>query len=354
MESSTEIEDRAAAWLAKRDSENWTESDDADLAAWLRASTAHRVAFLRLEAGWEKSERLKTFGVGAVSGQIPRRGRWQISAFFARRVPGESRKMPAWGGAGLSGLSRSIGRRAALGAAATVLLAIGTAAYIELHKLGDKYVTPIGGVASIPLVDGSQITLNTASRIRVALTENERRIELDTGEAYFNVAKDPARPFVVHAGNRRVIAVGTQFSVRRDGDRVDVIVTEGKVRVENTDTRDNLETPDRGTVLVAAGAIAHAGRDEIRVQTNPQTRIEAALSWRSGYLTFDETTLADAVAEFNRYNTRKIFIADPSLASLRINGKFRATNSGEFVQLLRNGFGVQTAESKESIRLTTN
>src|SRR5262249_39417186 len=123
--------------------------------------------------------------------------------------------------------------------AASLALGIGGSG-VYIYQAGmldrDGYRTPVGGIESVPTADGSTITLNTDSQIRVALSASERRIELKHGEAYFEVAHDPNRPFVVHAGNKRVIAVGTKFSVRRDYDDVQVVVTEGKVRLEGDDS----------------------------------------------------------------------------------------------------------------------
>jgi transmembrane sensor len=202
----------------------------------------------------------------------------------------------------------------------------------------------VGSVTSIALRDGSRVTLNTASRVHVSLNESERHVELEAGEAFFEVAHDATRPFVVTAGTRRIIAVGTRFSVRMEGDEVRVVVTEGKVRFE----RDE----NAGAELLVAGQTAHSTRNAILVQEKTAHDAETALSWRSGYLTFDETTLADAVAEFNRYTERKIRIADPKLAAIRINGKFRSSNADEFVELLRSGFGIHAEETADIIRLS--
>lgn len=332
MDSSKQIEQRALAWLAKRDSAQWSDADQADLTQWLQENTRHRVAFLRVEAGWERSARLKAFGVGRQPGVVPPPGAWRTSPFFDRRpVP-----------AVRSAVKASAPKIAAL--AAGVALAIGAVFHLQGWVGSDEYSTPVGGLASIPLRDGSNVTLNTHSEVRVALTETERRIELKAGEAFFDVAKDPSRPFIVEAGDRRVIAVGTQFSVRREGLKVQVVVTEGKVRVEGHDGAS-------GTQFLTAGTIFHAVRDSKLVQQKSVHEAQDALSWRSGYLTFDETSLADAIAEFNRYSAQQIVIQDPQLAVLRINGKFRSTNAGEFVELLHEGFGIQVKKTEETIAL---
>jgi transmembrane sensor len=205
----------------------------------------------------------------------------------------------------------------------------------------DGYSTPVGGLASLPLLDGSKITLNTNSRVHFALTATERRVELQEGEAFFDVAKDPSRPFVVQAGGKRVVAVGTKFSVRRDGDAIEVVVTDGKVRVESA-TRPVFLTP---------GAIARADESMVSIEHKSVPEAEAHLSWRRGVLMFRDQSLADAVAEFNRYNARKIVITDPAVAALKVEGNFRATNVDAFVRLLESGFAVRASAVENQIVL---
>jgi transmembrane sensor len=341
MDSRT-IEDQAVAWLIRRDGADWTEEDAAQLAAWLDASTAHRVAFLRLEVGWDQSERLAALGAGKPPGVVPARGAWRVSPFFELRQ------------ATTAASKKQHRMKPLVALAASLLVGVAVGAYFVLLHGGDRYTTPIGGTASIPLRDGSNITLNTASKIRIAVTDRERRVELDHGEAYFEVAKDPSRPFVVVAGDKRVVAVGTRFSVRRDEDEVRVVVTEGKVRFESTIAPLSHEPGNESSAapLLVAGAIARASDAAVLVETTPLQRAEEILSWRSGYLTFDETPLADAVAEFNRYNERKIFIQDPAVAALRINGKFRPTNAEAFIRVLRAGFGIEAQDSAGRIVLS--
>src|SRR5262249_37280059 len=119
--------------------------------------------------------------------------------------------------------------------AASVLLAIGVALFVSRDSIfaTNRYSTVVGGLPTIPPADGSKVPSNTDSQVRLAITDRERAIELTHGEAFFEVARDPSRPFVVTAGSKRVIAVGTQFSVRRDGEDVQVAVAEGLVRVES-------------------------------------------------------------------------------------------------------------------------
>jgi transmembrane sensor len=333
VKSSIEIEELAAQWLAKRDSGDWSESDQAELTRWL-ASTAHRVAFIRLETAWQEARRLKALGAGAATGVVPPAGEWRTSPFFARNESA-------------SRVAHSGGRRSVLRAlAASLVLAIVGATTWILWPTGSTYRTPIGGLATVPLRDGSKITLNTDSYLRVAVTERERRVELEQGEAYFEVAKDPQRPFVVAAGKQRVVAVGTAFAVRRVDDGVRVVVTDGRVRIE--DGGDAASLPAH----LSAGAIARADGEGVLIQEKPLPEAEEYLSWRSGYVVFRETPLAEAAAELNRYNERKIVIQDPQVAAIRISGNFRATNFEAFVRLIEEGFALSAHSRGDEIVLT--
>jgi transmembrane sensor len=256
--------------------------------------------------------------------------------------------------------------------AATILLALGLGAYFTSRPNGDRYSTPIGGIETVPLRDGSNMTLNTATQVRVELTPKERHIRLDQGEAFFEVAHDPNRPFIVQVGTRRVIAVGTRFSVRREGDDVRVVVTEGKVRVETgsngeegsnraATTHDRsaagaqatefVRTSGPGEAFLTPGSVASAGDDGIVIEQKPLAEAQDDLTWRQGYLTFHDTSLADAVAEFNRYNTHQIVIEDPAVAAIRISGSFRALNYQAFVRVLNDGFAIHSMSSEDTTTL---
>jgi transmembrane sensor len=242
-------------------------------------------------------------------------------------------------------------RRLTFAAVATLLLAIGVGAYLALAPNGEVYATPIGGLASVPLADGSQVTLNTDSQIRIALTDTERRVELGHGEAFFEVSKDAARPFVVRAGNKRVIAVGTKFSVRRDGDDIEIVVTEGKVRVEDRAAGHGSRADGSADVFLMPGSIARVDEAGVLVQRKTLPEAEEQLSWRTGVLMFRDQSLGEAAAEFNRYNVRKIVIRDPTIASLKIEGNFRATSVEAFVRLLESGFPVRAEVHADQIVL---
>ncbi len=210
------------------------------------------------------------------------------------------------------------------------------------------HATVVGGMQSVPMVDGSRVLLNTNSQVSIALSEHERRVELKHGEAFFEVAKDPNRPFVVVAGDKRIIAVGTAFSVRHDGDELQLIVSEGTVRMETPSKHIKPPGP------LSAGSVVRARHDDMLVQREALADIERSLSWRNGVLTFRDTPLSSAVTEFNRYNTRPIVIEDDQVAALQIGGIFRATQPEAFVRLLSEGFPIQVVMDDERIVLRAN
>jgi transmembrane sensor len=221
----------------------------------------------------------------------------------------------------------------------------------------NHFRTAIGGLQFVPLADGSRVTLNTDSDLRIVLTAAERKVELNRGEAFFEVATDPRRPFVVDVGNKRIVAVGTAFSVFHQGKDTRVNVTEGTVRVEDVSGSDELTragSHSTQVVLVRAGAVAQVENESILVRQTDAATVEQSLSWRSGILTFRDRPLNEVVAEFNRYNSRHIVIEDPAIASLQLGGVFRATNLDPFIELLEQTFPIRARPDGDRIVLTHN
>jgi transmembrane sensor len=341
MASSDQIEATAADWLARRDREDFSAEEAAELGHWLQSSTANRIAFLRLEAVWRKANRLQVLGAGLPPRTMPHPGEWRSSPFFSgepepSNLTSDVRPTRA----------ETAARHWILAIAASIAMAmVGTAGWFWWPR-GPQYKTEVGGVEAVPIADGSKLILNTNTRVRVLLTEEERRVDLDQGEAFFEVAKDPTRPFVVGAGDLRVVAVGTKFSVKRETEGLRVVVTEGVVRVEK-----DVEGTEQVLTEVFAGSIAHSRAGGVLVREESIPQAEEALSWRSGFVVFRATPLTDAVAEFNRYNTRKIRISDPSIASFRVSGNFRAANAEAFARLLEQGFSIRAETKPEEIIL---
>ncbi|MBL8271772.1 FecR family protein [Steroidobacter sp.] len=339
---SERIEAIAADWFAKQQSGQWTSADQAEFDLWLAAATAHRVAFIRLDAAWRSASRLQVLGAGVPEGVIPERRSWGYSLL--------RRKQAAAADVASDAISRAGWRssKSLRAIAACAVVAIGVTIGVQSWRpSAEEHQTAVGGMDTVPLADGSRITLSTDSRVRVMLSANERRIELEKGEAFFDVAKDKSRPFVVVAGDRRVIAVGTQFSVRRNDEDVRVVVTEGRVRFAN-----DQDPPAAVPLQLDAGAIARATAGSVMVREQAVKEAEQLLSWRNGFLMFRDTALTEAVAEFNRYNQRKIVIADDAIADIRIGGSFRVDNIDAFLWLLENGFPVRARHQQDAVVLS--
>jgi len=341
MTDSRQIEQQAADWLARRDAGDWAAHDEQALVAWLSASARHKVAFLRLESAWSEAGRLQALAAGLPAGGPPPR-----AATDAQAAPD------------LRGF-RFAPRRTAVrsgrwrhGIAATLaMIAVGSAAWGGWQLTGRQeahYVSAVGQVQTVTLPDGSTATLSSDSQLDVQISRSERSIALARGEAFFDVAHDARRPFVVEAQGRRVAAVGTRFSVRRNTDELRVVVTEGKVRLDSGPAADGRAQP---VALLPAGSVATAGRNGVLVRSVPVADAERYLEWRDGFLTFDDTSLADAAAEFNRFNTRKLELGDATVADLRVGGNFRWSNADGFVRLLEQGFPVHAERHDDRIVL---
>jgi transmembrane sensor len=328
MSDAERIEICAADWLARRDGPVWDDVQQRELDAWLAQSIAHRVAYLRLASVWQRADRLSAMRQGAVS------------ALAVQRDEPVARP----------GLARFSMQRIAAGMAIAVALGaswVGWHEVMERGEPGEGYTTAIGARETVALADGSHLILNTDTRLRAAVNDAGRMVWLDRGEAFFEVAHDPERPFVVLAGNRRITVLGTRFAVRRHADQVDVVVEEGRVQVE-------LQTPSPHgvpTVVTRNQEVVSSGGN-VLVVSKAAAQIGNELSWRQGKLVFDQMTLAEAAAEFNRYNRKKLIIADAALANVRIGGSFDTANIAGFAALLQQGFGLVVKDNGEDIRIS--
>lgn len=303
------IDAAAARWVARLD----RTPDDRDLAAaaaaWCEVDPRRRGAMLRAQAVWASIDpALAPDAAGA----------W-------RRPLLSRRRMLAAGG----------------GLAAAVAL-FGMARIGLVHE--DAVDTAVGERRTAALADGSTMVLNTASRTRVRITDGERQVSLDDGEAWFHVAKDRARPFVVSAGDVRVQAVGTAFAVRRLVDRAEVTVTEGRVRVWSVAAPARFISLDAGRHAVIADAVGAAGA------TVTAARPGETLAWRRGEIVLDGMTLGDAAAEFNRYNTRQLAVEAP-LSERRIVGWFRTDDIDGFAKSAAAMTGARIERDERNLRI---
>ncbi|MFP1133276.1 FecR family protein [Asticcacaulis sp. W401b] len=208
-----------------------------------------------------------------------------------------------------------------------------------------RYATEVGGLQHIRLDDGSMVHLNTDSEIEVNFSRERRDIRLIRGEALFEVAHNASWPFVVTAGDRHVTAVGTAFNVRLQGKSVDVVLVEGKVRVEPMQ-RTMLQTviPQLAAENVVAGQQLRVEGGDERARVN-STDVGRAVSWRDGQLIFREDRLSDAVAEINRYSKQQILVTDDRVANLSISGVFNTTRPENFVAAITHFYPVSAEQT---------
>ena len=310
MTSHKQIEERAADWVRRADAADWSGDDQAHLEAWLAQSTAHRVAWLRLQSVWQRADRLS-----AIRGAAPPR-----VAPWARVVP--------WAAAAAVGM-------------------VAVLAGVLWHGTGSRYSTQVGDREAISLSDGSQVELNTRTIVRTQVDAHTRHVWLDQGEAFFDVKPDAKRPFVIHASGHRVVVLGTKFSVRSEQGRLEVAVLEGRVRVEPLQAN-----PRKPPVVVLGGAMLFSKPAGTVVAVNARDKVANALSWRNGILVFDQSTLQDAADQFNRYNRRQLVVTDPETARIRIGGSFDATGVDAFARLLHTGFNLRVESRGDEIRVS--
>lgn len=348
MTEAERIESIAADWLARRDGGTWADTDQQQLDAWIAESIAHRVTWLRLSSVWQRADRLSALRAPATPAAVAAPGVIPIPLPTPAQPPARA---PAH-------RALQLPRFSTQRIAASMLIAAAGCSWLGWKYTQDwrseHYATAVGARQSVSLSDGSVLTLNTATHLRTVVNANGRKVWLEDGEAYFDIAHDKAHPFVVIAGDRRITVLGTRFVVRREGDRVNVVVEEGRVQIAsagNDRGADKNAKSSEPTVLVRNQA-AVASANNVLVMSKAPKQIDDELSWRQGKLVFDQTSLGDAAAQFNRYNTRKLVIADPALARIRIGGSFDANNMAGFVALLKQGFGLAVQESGNETRIS--
>ena len=321
MTNAARTEDAAARWLLRQAEEEWDDADQAELDAWLEESAEHKVAYWRIEMGWEQAGRMAALRTPAPPPE----------------AANDSAPWRAWWPAAATAMF--------------ALAAVPVAVVMTRHdnvELRRTYATEIGGHESVPLADGTRLELNTKTQVRARLAEKEREVWLDRGEAYFEVAHDADRPFIVHAGPKTITVLGTKFSVRRDGDQVEVAVVEGRVRVE-----DAVKPPMaiKPLPILTRGDIVRAQGGSTMLSPRSTDAVDADLAWRDGMLSFDQVTLTAAASEFNRYNRKKLIVTGEA-GQMRISGSFQAENVGVFARLLERTYGLKFEDSGESVKIS--
>jgi transmembrane sensor len=331
--SRRQAETEALRWLQKQHSAQWTPADEADLDSWLDVSADHPVSYVRLRSLWRRVEDLKHYGKGLPPGQVPRRREETRTATSK-----------------LSAVAR-----VALAASIVLAVTLGIFVYLPADRV---YTTPVGGLVVVPLGDRSDITVNTNTQIRIRAGGFARRIDLIYGEALFDIAPNARRPTIVYTPNQRIVVLGTKFSVWSKPSGLHMAVLSGQIRVEHS--RPNAPDSHSKTadinplqvVTINAGEAADVADGSITLRRESVAEIERSWAWQSGMIQLFHATLPQAIAEFNRYNTRQMAIGDPSLEQITIGGSFQSNNVEGFLRLLEQ-WGVHSEVHNGEIVLTS-
>lgn len=307
------VEQQATAWFVRLRADDTSERDRQAWQRWLHADPLHQAAYGRIEALWSSLGEFATAPELAVRVPRPR------PRAAAHRVPRRRR----WLGAA---------------AAALVLACAGGMAFVLLppRAVESSYRTAIGERRSLQLEDGTRVDLDADTRVQVRYDPRGRLVRLDGGRAFFRVARDSERPFVVQTAAGSVRALGTQFEVSQLGQAADVTLYEGSVELRGGN--DAARPAARLGVLVP-GQRARMAAQRMQV-TDAAVAAGSAPGWLSGRLVFNDTPLPEAVAEFGRYSFKPVLLADPGLASYRVSGVFRGEDVDGFIQALGEVYGI--------------
>lgn len=302
------IDRRAKAWVVLLDKGDPPPALKAELDLWLAADDRHLGAFVRAQAAWRMLDK-------------------------ARVLPIES---------------QTDGRRTALrwlfGGGLAACLATGAGLGLLAYRQTEIYSTRKGEIRRIRLDDGSVAVLDTATRIETAFGLRRRDVEVVQGCAWFEVAHNRSRPFVVQAGDAQLKAVGTAFSVRKTELGADVMVTQGVV-----EARPAAQAPPR---RLPAGTSAAIASQTIKVSNIPADKLNRELSWREGRIALDGGPLRDAVARFNAYNAQKLVLANPKLGDASVVGWFRLDDPQSFARAAAIALSAEVTVETDQIILT--
>lgn len=298
-------EDQAAFWAARLDGGVLTADQRVELEAWLAASPSHRTLlaqFCQLSADLEE--------------QLPALVDSGIIALPAASPPG-----------------RRIGRfkLAAAGSLAAIAAAVVLAVWFAKPRTQrEDFATPLAQRQSLELVDGSHVDLDANTTLHVEIANGRRQVRLATGEAFFQVAKDPERPFIVDTPAGAVRVTGTKFDVRAEGSpALAVTVVEGQVQVRPGAATD----PEAAPVNLVRGDRLTSEDHRVTVETLSVSALEDAVAWRRGEVVFKGTPLREALARFARYQGRGMN-ATPGAAELRVGGRFSLDDPDGFLTAL--------------------
>ena len=328
------IEAEAFAWVVKLDSGEVSSEDHAAFREWRERSQRHRDALMQACDFWGGLDQLSHLDV--LSEDRPSAAGEAVAPSVVSR-------------------RRKAFRPRLFAATAAIVLLVGVAAILRYEGLDSTeqpqfYSTEVGAQETILLPDGSEVILNTDSRMEVRFSRARRDVRLLQGEAHFEVVSDPDRPFAVLAGNSAVRAVGTAFTVRMFEQNVQVIVTEGSVELhaleaaaadEDVARIDSNNSDFRRLANVSAGQNAVFGAEIEQIQTVNEDTIRRQLAWHQGMLTFAGDPLSKVVDDVSRYTEISITIDDPALLNLPVGGLFRIGDVEALFDAVQQSLGVR-------------
>lgn len=323
-ETSQNIEETAAHWVARMDREPLSAHEDKALNDWLAGDRRRVGAFMRARAIWMRSESARALGPQYDPADFLQ----SIDTPPPHSVASRRRRWVEWGGA----------------AAASLLLVVALATTLQMPS---AYATAKGEMRMVPLGDGTTVTLNTDTRIRVYDERGGKRIRLLRGEVLVEDANSAA-PTVVEVDGRRLAASQASFVVRRlDGQPPQILVQEGHV--------DAIGASRTGLASLGPNTRLSLREDNARVwRPTPLAagQMGRELAWREGKIALQGETLAEAAAIYARYSDTPIVIADPELARLQVTGLFATHNPLGFSRAIAEVFDADVHREKDRIVVT--
>lgn len=328
-----EMLEAAMLWRHRIDSGEWSVDDDAGFEIWLQADERHALAYkeIRELCGFIDQNAASPELIGA---------RKEVLASVHRRA---SRR---WTGPAM--VLRPPTRRAI--AAALVAGVLGAAGTWALVERGDIYQTKRGERRAILLDDGSVLSLDAMSKVAVRYTKADRRLTLERGQARFDVAHDPSRPFSVAAGDRQIIATGTAFNVDMLAPEVRVTLIEGRVIVLQQGRGAAQTARKSKSVSLSAGQSLVAKEDGGAAKV-ASADLAQATAWQQGQLVFNNEPLAQAVQRINRYASQKVSVADETVGAITVSGTFNAGDVDAFVEAVNSFLPVHAETGPDGIIL---
>ena len=305
----------AAEWFVRRREPDFTGEEEHAFQVWLTHSTEHPKAYARIESVWQRYEQLPIEAVEPASPALATVRSMPSMARTQPRLPAKAKSRRPWAAA----------------MAASALLAVGVGSQLDWGSRFAEYQTALTERRSIELSDGSRVELAGGSALSVKFDDEGRHLRLHKGEAYFEVAPDTRRPFVVESADGSTRALGTAFDVARVGDAVTVTVTEHSVGVQ---------TAQRAATLASGYRLRYEGSEIGDVEP---ADLDSALAWRRDRLVFRRATLSEVVSSLERYRHGRIFIASDELKAMPVTAVFDVRQTDAAIDTIAATLPVQVS-----------